>query len=158
MNNPAKLRHLSLRALGSTFLGSLLLAGSGASAEPERLDYASLPRHVYSDRSVVELLSAHFERRNLTGLEVLRGSDTDRLLLSIVTDTEGEVFRSITLATGVLELLSEAGHDEIIALELLMMTSNAGHAGQFLLTPEVVRPLLDGEIELPDFYVQHVRF
>lgn len=51
-----------------------------------------------------------------------------------------------------------SGHDEVEAIELLMLTAGGGDAGQFLLTPELVQPLVAGEIEISDFYVQNVRF
>lgn len=122
------------------------------------LDFATLPRLPYADARVVQLLSRHFRGQRLAALEVSSGSQAGHVLLSLTVGSEGEVFRAIGLAATALGALAEAGHHEVQAIELLMLTSRGGDAGQFLLTPDLVRPLVAGEIEISDFYVQNVRF
>ncbi len=122
------------------------------------LDFATLPRQPHADARVVQLLTRHFRGQRLAAVEVSSGSQTDHVLLSLTVGSEGEVFRAIGLAATALGALAEAGGDEVQAIELLLLTARGGDAGQFLLTPDLVRPLVAGEIEISDFYVQSVRF
>lgn len=121
------------------------------------LDFASLPRTPFPDSRVVRLLDRHFRGQRLTAVDVLRGSRDDRVLLAVTVGSEGEVFRAIALAATGLDALADAEHEEIAAIELLMRTADGGDAGQFLLTPELVQPLIDGTTEISDFYVRNVR-
>lgn len=140
-------------------------ATSTAEAAPGRprvtaagnLDFATLPRAPYPDSRVVQLLDRHFRGQRLTAVDVLRGSRDDRVLLSVTVGSEGEVFRAIALAATGLGTLAEAGHTQVESIELLMRTAADGDAGQFLLTPELVAPLVEGETEISDFYVRNVR-
>lgn len=140
-------------------------AQRGAKATPDgprvtaagNLDFATLPRAPYPDSRVVRLLDRHFRGQRLTAVDVLRGSRDDRVLLSVTVGSEGEVFRAIALAATGLGALAEAGHAEVAAVELVMQTADGGDAGQLLLTPELVEPLVDGETEISDFYVRNVR-
>lgn len=121
------------------------------------LDFATLPRAPYPDSRIVQLLDRHLRGQRLTAVDVLRGSRDDRVLLSVTVGSEGEVFRAIALAATGLGTLAEAGHAQVEAIELLMRTAIGGDAGQFLLTPELVAPLVEGETEISDFYVRNVR-
>lgn len=140
-------------------------AAEGTEAVPGRprvtaagnLDFATLPRAPYPDSQVVRLLDRHFRGQRLTAVDVLRGSRDDRVLLSVTVGSEGEVFRAIALAATGLGTLAEGGHTQVEAIELLMRTATGGDAGQFLLTPELVAPLVEGETEISDFYVRNVR-
>lgn len=123
----------------------------------DNLDFATLPRAPYPDPRVIQLLDRHFRGQRLTAVDVLRGSRDDRVLLSVTVGSEGEVFRAIALAATGLGTLAEAGHTQVEAIELLMRTAGGGDAGQFLLTPELVAPLVEGETEISDFYVRNVR-
>lgn len=122
------------------------------------LDLSKLPTSDFGDPEIAQLIRSHFASRNITNVQILKGSRAGRLLLSIQTDSEGEVFRSLALAATALELIQQRHGANVSAIELLMTTSDGGQAGQFLLTPENIRPLLDGNVEVPEFYVENVQF
>lgn len=121
------------------------------------LDFSTLPRTPYPDARVVQLLGRHFRGQRLTAVDILRGSRDDRVLVSVTVGSEGEVFRAIALAATGLGALSEAGHADVTTIELVMRTADDGDAGQFLLTADLVAPLVAGETEISDFYVRNVR-
>lgn len=122
------------------------------------LDLSTLPASDFGDPEITQLIRSHFASRNITNVQILKGSRSGRLLLTVQTDSEGEVFRSLALAATALEMIGQQHAGRVSAIELLMTTSDGGQAGQFLLTPQNVRPLLDGDVEVPQFYVDQVRF
>jgi hypothetical protein len=122
------------------------------------LDLSKLPSSDFGDPEVTQLIRSHFASRNISNVQILKGSRSGRLLLAVNTNSEGEVFRSLALAATALELIQQQHAGSVSAIELLMTTSDGGQAGQFLLTPKNIRPLLDGDIEVPQFYVDHVQF
>lgn len=122
------------------------------------LDLSKLPAQDFGDPEIAQLIRSHFASRNISNVQILKGSRSGRLLLAVRTDSEGEVFRTLALAATALELIQQQHPGQVDAIELVMTTSDGGQAGQFLLTREVIRPLLDGDIEVPQFYVKYVQF
>lgn len=133
-------------------------ASSSLRTSSGNLDLSKLPATDFGDPEIAQLIRSHFASRNITNVQILKGSRSGRLLLAVQTDSEGEVFRSLALAATALELIGQQHAGRVSAIELLMTTSDGGQAGQFLLTPKNVRPLLDGDIEVPQFYVDEVQF
>lgn len=130
-------------------------SGRLASGAP---DLAALPLEEFGDTTVMERVRERFRTHGLGDLQILRGSRGDRLRLLATTDTEATVFRAIVLAAASLLELEEAGLADLDAVELVLQTSGGERAGQFVITPELARQLIDEELDLPTFYVEHVQF
>jgi hypothetical protein len=48
--------------------------------------------------------------------------------------------------------------DQIVALEVLMITSNRVRAGQFVLTAENATPLAEKSLDASTFFIQNLQF
>jgi hypothetical protein len=78
-------------------------------------------------------------------------------MVDVTTTSEASVFRAVAVTASALRSLSEQGRD-VAAIQLFLATSNRSRAGQFLITPELARSLLDKEVDIATFYVEHVQF
>ena len=89
---------------------------------------------------------------------IYQGTQTDRLLLEVGTNSESAVFRSLKAAAGALRHIRGTYPQDVTAFELVMTTSNNGRAGQFVLTPDLAETLLAEGADVSAFFVRNVQF
>lgn len=116
----------------------------------ERAPYRNLP--------VLEAIQGAFRSQGVDTAKVYQGSSESRLLIEVETNSEAAVFRSIKVAAGALSHVRANISAEIEAFELVLTTSSRGRAGDFLMSTEDAAALVDGEIEISNYFVSAVRF
>lgn len=121
------------------------------------IDYFSLERRPVSSSARAEAIASLLRRKGLRTAEAFQGTQSDRVLVDLVTASRGEVFTALqTCAAILLELRASA--PEVEALELTMATSTRSRAGQFVLTAEQAERLAGGALKPADYFVANVLF
>ena len=142
----------SAKRAGEPVPGQTVRSGAGY------LDLASLPRVPYARAEVVADLQPFFRSQGLDDVEILNGSQPDRLLIEVTTGSEAAVFQGLNAGANALLRVRERFPQAIAAVELLMKTPGREKAGQFVLTPETAAALVAKKIEAPAFFVANVQF
>jgi hypothetical protein len=135
---------------------------TAATAAPVRnadgsVDLDTLRREAYNDLEIVTELRSYFTSQGLEA-HVFSGTASGRPMIEVVTSSESAVFKSLEVAAQALPQLRDRHPSRIHALELLLKTSGGGAAGQFLMTPELAASLNSGDVDIPTFFIRHVRF
>jgi hypothetical protein len=121
------------------------------------VDFAGLGRKPYTNVDVASDLQQFFRGQGVEEVEIYAGTQADRPLLEITTNSEASVFRALTTAANALLHLRE-NQKKVGALELLLTTPERGRAGQFVLTPEMAADLVAQKVEVAAFFVHNVQF
>ena len=122
------------------------------------LDLTTLPRVPYARAEVVADLQPFLRSQGLDEVEILNGSQPDRLLIEVTTGSEAAVFQGLNAGANALLRLRERFPQAIAAVEILMKTPAREKAGQFVLTPETAAALVAKKIDAPAFFVANVQF
>ncbi len=122
------------------------------------LDLATLPHVPYARAEVVADLQPFLRSQGLDEVEILNGSQPDRLLIEVTTGSEAAVFQGLNAGANALLRLRERFPQAIAAVEILMKTPAREKAGQFVLTPEAAAALVAKKIDPPAFFVANVQF
>ena len=117
-----------------------------------------MPRVPYARAEVVADLQPFFRSQGLEEVEILNGSQPDRLLIEVTTGSEAAVFQSLNAGANALLRVRERFPPAIVAVEMLMKTPARERAGQFVLTPEAAAALVAKKIDAPAFFVANVQF
>ena len=130
--------------------------------EPRRtagglVDFDDIDRRAYGDAGIASELQSYFTAQGLEA-HVFSGTRNSHLLVEVVTSSESAVFKSLQVAAQALPQVRDRHASRIAALELLLKTDRGSGAGQFVLTPELAGSLNSGEIDVPTFFLRHVRF
>lgn len=120
-------------------------------------DLLAAPRRPYPNLDLVATLKNYFNGQGIDGAQVFQGSREGLPMVEITTASEASVFRALAVAASALITLREQGRS-LDAIELFLATASRERAGQFLLTPELARSLLDKEVDVATFYVENVQF
>lgn len=118
--------------------------------ETERTPYRNMP--------VLEAIQGAFRSQGVDTAKVYQGASEKSLLIEVETNSEAAVFRSIKVAAGALSHVRANISGEIEAFELVLTTASRSRAGEFFMTPEQAAALVDGEIEISNYFVREVRF
>ena len=138
-------------------------ADSAAAAAPPvarsgYVDFSTLPTKPYPNLEVAADLQQFFHLQGLDELTVAAGTQRDRPLIEVVTNSEGSVFQALTTAANALLHLRDRFPGQVGALELAMTTPGRQRAGQFVLTPEMAADLVAKRVDATAFFVNHVEF
>ena len=121
-------------------------------------DFASRTRKPYTDVAVAGELQGFFRGQGIEDAQIYQGTAGDRPFVELTTNSEGSVFRALTVAANALVQARDRHAGRLAALELLLTTPSRERAGQFVLTPELAADLLARRIEISQFYVENVQF
>lgn len=122
------------------------------------VDLQSAPRRPYRNVEVAAEIQRFFRGQGIDHVELYQGSEPTRPFAEITTNSEASVFRALKIAAEALLATREDHADRVAAFEVLLATPERERAGQFLLTPELARELVGEEVEVAEFFVQHVQF
>lgn len=121
-------------------------------------DLATLPRKPYPHAEVTTELQQFFHAQGIDEVEIYEGTQADRPLLEIATNSEGSVFKALTTAANALLHVRDAAASKVAAFELLLTTPERERAGQFVLTPEMATELVARKVDVTSFFIKNVQF
>lgn len=121
-------------------------------------DLSSLPPRPFQDLDLAAEVQRFFRGQGIDGVDLYQGSQGDRLFAEITTNSEASVFRALEVAAEALLAARDSHPGEVSALEVFLATPDRERAGQFVLTPELARELVGGEVEISRFFVDNVQF
>jgi hypothetical protein len=120
-------------------------------------DLSSLGRKPYSQLDVTAELQQFFHGQGVEEVEVYQGTQAERPLVEVTTNSEAAVFRALAVgATALLRIRDH--HPRIGAFELLLVTPGKERAGQFVLTPQMAADVVSRNVEVSAFYLSNVQF
>jgi hypothetical protein len=121
-------------------------------------DLATLPQKPYPNAEVATELQQSFHSQGLEEVEIFEGTQGDRPLLAITTNSEGSVFKALSASANALLRVRDRFPGKVGALELLLTMPSRERAGQFVLTPEQAAELAAKKTDLSAFFVHNVQF
>ena len=132
--------------------------GSIARTPAGFFDLSSLPPRACRDLDLATEVQRFFRGQGVDGVELYQGSQPDRLYAEITTNSEASIFRALEVAAEALLATRESHPGRVAALELYLATPERERAGQFVLTDELARVLVEDRIEVSRFFVENVQF
>jgi hypothetical protein len=132
--------------------------GQAVRSKAGNLDLLSLPPAPFANTEVSADLLQFFHALATDDVQLLAGSQPNRVLVLITASSEGAVFQGLNASANALLHARERFPQQVQAFELLMVTPAREKAGQFLLTPEVAADLVAKRIAAPVFFVANVQF
>ena len=121
-------------------------------------DLSTLPQKPYANGEVASELQQFFRGQGLEEVEIFEGTQGDRPLLNITTNSEGSVFKALGAAANALLRVRDRFPGKVGAFELLLTMPSRERAGQFVLTPEQASELAAKKTDLTAFFVRNVQF
>jgi hypothetical protein len=121
-------------------------------------DLATLTRKPYPHAEISAELQQFFRGQGIEEVEIYTGTQADRPMIEITTNSEGSVFKALTTASNALLHVRDLYPDRVAAFELLFTTPARERAGQFLLTPDQAMDLVSKKIDVTYFFVKNVQF
>lgn len=121
-------------------------------------DLSTLTRKPYPHTEVTAELQTFFHAQGLEGIEIYEGTQGDRPLIEISTNSEGSVFKALGIAANALLQVRESVPNRVAAFEVLLNTPGRERAGQFVLTPEMATDLVSKRMDVTAFFVKNVQF
>ena len=121
-------------------------------------DLSTLPQKPYPQADVSTELQQAFHGQGFEEVEIYEGTQADRPLLAITTNSEGSVFKALSTAANALLRVRDLYPNKVGALELLMTMPSRERAGQFVLTPDQASELAAKKTDLSAFFVRNVQF
>lgn len=119
--------------------------------------FMSTERTPYRNLDVAGEIQQRFRAQGINEVQIFQGTEADRILADVTTNSEASVFVSLEVAARALLSIQELYPNEVSAVELLMMTGSRELAGQFEITSERAQELVDGG-DTSTFFVEHVIF
>jgi hypothetical protein len=121
------------------------------------LDLSTVARKPFAEADVAAELQQFFRGQGVEEVEVFQGTQGDRLLVEVTTNSEGAVFKALAVtATALLHVRDR--HPRIAACELLLTTPGKDRAGQFVITPQMATDLVSRNVEVSAFFLNNVQF
>jgi hypothetical protein len=121
-------------------------------------DLTTLPPKPYPHTEIAAELQQLFRSQGLEEVEIYEGTQGDRPMLEITTNSEGSVFKALSAAANALLRVRDLYPNRVGALELLMTMPNRERAGQFVLTPDQASELAAKTVDVASFFVRNVQF
>lgn len=122
------------------------------------IDLGALPRRPYSHPDITAEMQQFFHSQGIEEVEIYEGTQADRPLVEISTNSEGSVFKALTTSANALLHVRESLQGRVSAFDLLLMTPSRERAGQFVLTPELAADLVAKKVEVAAFFLRNVQF
>lgn len=133
--------------------------GSQRTATPAGyVDLLALPRRPADNEALAQTLESAFREGQMQQVKVYQGTQPDRPLVEVTTDSESAVLRALAVGASVLHRMRERYPEDLAGLELLMVTPDRRRGGQFQLTPQQAAALLQREIDPGTFFLENVQF
>jgi hypothetical protein len=143
---------LSRREKNDTNSGRLIKTRAGY------YDLTTLARKPYPHPDVTAEIQKFFRGQGIEGVEIYEGTQGDRPLLEITTNSEGSVFKALNTTATALLHLRDRFPAQVAAVELLLTTPSRERAGQFVITPEMATELISKKVDVTYFFVKNVQF
>lgn len=121
-------------------------------------DLATLARKPYPHAEVTAELQQFFRAQGIEEVEIYEGTQGDRPLIEITTNSEGSVFKALNTASNALLRLRDLYPNRAAAFELLLTTPARERAGQFVITPEMATDLVSKKVDVTYFFIKNVQF
>jgi hypothetical protein len=103
-------------------------------------------------------LSELLRAKGIETVSLYEGTQPGRVLLDVMTNSEGAVFHALNAISEAVVELETRSPGAVDAVEVFMATERRQRAGQFLLTPERARELVDKRLEVTAFFTKYVEF
>ncbi len=120
-------------------------------------DLRSFTRQQAANGELARTLEMTLRSQGIETLAVFQGTVSDNLLVEITTDAPGEVFNALTSVSIAFEDMRSQDLP-LLAVELLLQTSNRSRAGQFVLSSDNAPLLAKGRMAPEAFFVEYVQF
>ncbi len=120
-------------------------------------DLSTLARRPCSQADVAAELLQFFRGQGVEEVEVYQGTQSDRPLVEVTTNSEASVFRALAVGATALLHVRDA-HPKINGIELLLMTPSKERAGQFMMTPQMAAEVVSRNVEVSAFFLSNVQF
>jgi hypothetical protein len=148
-------------------MGTRPLLVPGADTEPAEVDSSeptpvpdiTLRTEPYSDAKVVVAFEQLLDERHVYLRETSVGSRPEYLFFRVTTDSQGEVFSTLTTVAEGYTMVNEvmtAGAPA--AVELEMIRTSGLEAGRFRILPDMAKTLANGQITVEEFFFRNVKF
>lgn len=121
-------------------------------------DLSTLARTPYPQLEVVTDLQQFFHGQGIDTVELYEGTQADRPLIELSTNSEASVFKALLAASNALIHIRGLHPQRVTAFEILMTTPARERAGQFVLTPQMAEDLVAKRVEVASFFLQNVQF
>jgi hypothetical protein len=121
-------------------------------------DLSTLPRRPYAHADVTAQLQQFFHAQGFDEVEIWEGTQSDRPLIEISTNSEGSVFKALSTAANGLLQIRTTFPNRLSAFQVLLTTPARERAGQFELTPEMATELVSKKVDVTAFFVKNVQF
>lgn len=121
-------------------------------------DLSTLTRKPYPHADVTAELQQFFHAQGLDEVEIFEGTQGDRPLLEISTNSEGSVFKALGTAANALLHVRDTFPNRVAAFEILLTTPIHERAGQFVLTPDMASELVARKVDVTAFFIKNVQF
>lgn len=121
------------------------------------VDFSTLPHNPLPVELTGDIQKVFYEH-GVRELSIWRGTRPDHALVEVTVSSEASTFKAIAVAAKVLESFRQQHRTDLTALELSLVASQGGRAGQFTLTGEQATDLLASKVEISAFYVQNLQF
>lgn len=145
-------RPASRRETSTTTPGRLIKTRAGY------YDLTTLSRKPYPNADVTSEIQQFFRGQGIEGVEIYEGTQGDRPLLEITTNSEGSVFKALNTTSTALLHLRDRFPAQVAVIELLLTTPSRERAGQFVITPEMATELISKKVDVTYFFVKNVQF
>ena len=142
---------------GATVQGPTRSRGETAPLPVGATNIESAQRLPMRDIELAAAMKQALNDSGLTSAVVYQGTEQGRPLVEVVAESEASVFNGLELVSKALLAVRET-HPACDVLELLLTTSEHERAGEFELTAAMAQQIEGKQVELPAFYIEHVRF
>ena len=113
----------------------------------------------YPAKAITDAFSRIFDDERMYLYNMSVGTQSDRLHISVVTDSEREVFHAVEVVSKAYHLIAELGEEGVPEMiELQLVTTTSKPAGTFRIEPETAKSLVQDQMSVEQFYVRHVIF
>jgi hypothetical protein len=102
-------------------------------------------------------LQQFFHDQGVEEVEVYQGTQDERPMVEVTTNSEAAVFRALVVSAKALLRIRDR-HPKVSAMELLLTTPSRERAGQFVLTPQMAAEVVSRNIEVSSFFLNNVQF
>jgi hypothetical protein len=138
--------------------GETAPSGTASKTRAGYSDLSTLVRKPYRHLEVASELQQFFRDQGLEEVEIHEGTQGDRPLVELTTNSEASVFRALTITANALIHIRDVHPQRVAAFELLMTTPSRERAGQFVLTPDMAEDLAAKRVDTSAFFLQNVQF
>lgn len=123
------------------------------------VDLRAVPRAPFAQLELAAEIQQLYRAQGIQeDVAIFRGTQADRPLIEITTNSEASIFRALEASAKVLGQVRQRQPRRVAAFEILMMTAARDRAGQFLLTAELASELGGEHADTAAFFVKHVQF